>query len=263
MKAMTFSIRIVSVFLATLLLVSCETRKDPYRKLNKVPTVYLSATSSDFSQKKSEEDALLRHGESKVFYFDYEDDYIDQTISVDYAVFSDQEMPQYIKCTLDKDARTITVSDELPLSTLNNKVVKFSVKIYVKDCSGDRGEAVLQVVNCDDRPAVPSIVVRQIKVMEYSISESGTTDPDGDLIVAYEYLIDGTLIADRAGFENLVDKHCFFNPGFAAKEGTYIISTPLSTVKHAFQTTGTHTVYVRAKDSLGLWSKWYSLNVDF
>ena len=33
--------------------------------------------------------------------------------------------------------------------------------------------------------------------MEYMISSDKTTDPDGDTIVAYEYLIDGTIDYDR------------------------------------------------------------------
>ena len=251
MKSNTLALRFASVVFMVLSLSSCETRTDLFHKFNKAPDVSVSKS-----------DILLRHGEKQVLNFDYEDDYIQNGVSVEYAVFSEQEVPQYVKIALDTDSRKLIIADELPFFTLNDKVVKFTVKIYVSDYYGDRGEAVVRVVNCDNRQPVPVIEVQQIETMEYLVSAVASSDPDGDAITAYEYLIDGEIVASSAGYENKDDVNCIFNPGMAAKRGTYIISTPLSGVKHAFQTTGTHTIHVRAKDSLGLWSQWVSLNVD-
>jgi len=118
------------------------------------------------------------------------------------------------------------------------------------------------LLSCDNEPPVPSIKLDLIKDMEYMISSDKTTDPDGDTIVAYEYLIDGTIDYDRSSYEVENPNSISPNPGMAASEGTYIISTPLTSVKHAFQTAGTHIIAVRAKDALGLWSKWNTVVVN-
>ena len=57
-------------------------------------------------------------------------------------------------------------------------------------------------------------------------------DPDGDEVVAYEYLIGGKVIYNKAGYEGDYETVANPNPGHAGTEGTYIISTPLSSIKH-------------------------------
>ena len=52
------------------------------------------------------------------------------------------------------------------------------------------------------------------------------------------------------------------NPGRAAKGGTYIVATPLQSVNHIFQETGTYSISVRAKDGIGLWSKWKTTQIE-
>ena len=130
------------------------------------------------------------------------------------------------------------------------------------DYYGDIGEAVLNVTDYDNNPPIPVISTSVIQQMEYAINAAQTTDPDSDYVVAYEYLIDGEITTDKYGYENSDNPKDLLNPGMAGIKGTYIISTPLSVVKHVFQTSGTHVIYVRAKDSLGLWSKWSRLNID-
>lgn len=262
MNVLKVARRLASALLVIMVVSSCETRNDLFHKFNKAPDVYVSGNRGDFSEKRRECDMLLRHGEKHILYFDYDDDYIQNGVTVEYAVFSEQEVPQYVKRAMDTESRRLIISDELPVFTLNEKVVKFNVKIIVTDYYGDKGEALIRVVNCDNRPPVPSIELKRIDSMEYSISAAASTDPDGDAVTAFEYLIDGETVAEGAGYESSDDKGCYFNPGMAGKKGTYIISTPLTSVKHAFQTTGTHTIHVRAKDSLGLWSQWVSVNVD-
>lgn len=250
------------IFIIGLTFASCESRNDVFHRFNEVPKVYVSTQSGNFSDKVSETSMLLRHGESKTIYFDYEDDYIQKGISVEYAIFSDQEIPDYINCTLDTEGRRLMLRDMLPVTTLNEKVIKLSVKICVTDYYGDKGVAVIDLSNCDNRAPETSIVLERIQNMEYVINASGSVDSDGDEIVAYEYLIDGEIMAMSAGYEDSNNPNSLFNPGMAAKRGTYIISTPLNAVKHAFQTTGTHTIRVRAKDSLGLWSSWKTISAD-
>lgn len=88
----------------------------------------------------------------------------------------------------------------------------------------------------------------------------GSIDSDGDEIIAYEYLFDGTPRISTYTFIYEADKdgHEITNhmPGYAAFGGTYIYATKLEAVKHAFQSAGNHTAYVRCKDSWGCWSEW-------
>lgn len=249
-------------FISLTILVSCETRDDLFHKFNDVPNVYVNTQNRKFDTKESVAQIILRHGEQKTIYFDYTDDYIQTGLNVSFQVYSEQSIPEYIKCTLDHDSRKLVIEDILPQHTLNDKVVKFTVKIVVSDYYGDKGEAVINVIDYDNNPPVPVIKTDVIHQMEYSISAAETTDPDLDEVVAYEYLIDGEITTDKYGYEDNENPKYVLNPGMAAIKGTYIISTPLSTVKHAFQTSGTHIIYVRAKDSLGLWSAWSRINID-
>jgi len=257
------NIRNLILVIATILvLASCETRKDIFHQFNSAAEVYLSSKPRDFSQKLKSISLTLRHGEQRTIYFDYEDDYKSSGIKMEYAIFFEGQNIDYIKCIFDTDARKIVIEDTLPKNTLNEKISKFSVKIYVYDYYGDRGEAEIKVVDYSNVPPIPAIEVTQISGMEYTISAQKSVDGDGDDVVSFEYLIDGEPTIIKAGYENSDDKYDLINPGMAGKKGTYIISTPLSSVKHAFQSTGTHNIYVRVKDALGLWCKWEAMSIE-
>ena len=107
-----------------------------------------------------------------------------------------------------------------------------------------------------NRPPVPVISVKKINDLEYTISAEKSYDPNGEEITKYDYCIDGTIIYNSASYpwERNSEE-------IAAVGGTYIKSTSLTSVNHAFQTTGLHTIYVRCKDKWGLWSKWTMLNI--
>ncbi len=83
-------------------------------------------------------------------------------------------------------------------------------------------------------------------------------DPDGDDIVMYEYCFDGVTVGS-AGYEfesgksDCPSKMCAYN-------GVYITTT-LNSVRHAFQSSGVHTIAVRCKDSHGYWSDWKKVNI--
>lgn len=250
------------ILLLLTVLTSCETRKDLFHKFNTIPEVYVNEKSRNFENKERSVSLMLRHGEESVVYFDYIDDYTDSGIKVDYSVFSEGVPLEYVDVLLDLESRKLIIRDTLPQQTLNDKVLKFSVKIFVTDYYNDSGEAVINVIDYDNIPPVPEISAKRIQNMEYQISAASSYDSEDDKIVAYEYLFDGETTINKAGYERPDDPCWLINPGLAAKGGTYIISTTLNTVKHAFQSSGTHVIYVRAKDSLGLWSGWYSQNID-
>ena len=96
---------------------------------------------------------------------------------------------------------------------------------------------------------------------EYAISAQESYDPDGDDIVAYEYLIDGKVrgVTEGMGYDFIQSQ---VGDGLAGTGGTYIYATSLSSVKHAFQSDGAHVIRVRCKDSKGMWSRWQLLQID-
>lgn len=91
--------------------------------------------------------------------------------------------------------------------------------------------------------------------MEKVFDLSKSFDRDGS-VEKYEICIDGEVVIYKSP---IFDCDPTVAPaGKGAYGGTYIKSTSLSEVKHAFQTEGEHVVYVRCMDNLGLWSLWYN-----
>ncbi|MBR0503065.1 MAG: hypothetical protein IJJ77_07460 [Paludibacteraceae bacterium] len=84
--------------------------------------------------------------------------------------------------------------------------------------------------------------------------ETHCTDPDNDEIILYEYCIDGKVFDHTSGYDWGSDK--VYEKGKGAYNGTYITGTQLSSVKHAFQEAGDHTISVRCQDQWGNWSTW-------
>lgn len=114
-------------------------------------------------------------------------------------------------------------------------------------------------INCLGNIApIPVLEIKDVEgnPMEKIIDLSKSYDKDGS-VVKYEYCIDGEIVdykrpiydCDLAGVPS----------GKGAYGGTYITSTDLGVVKHAFQKEGNHVVYYRCMDNLGLWSLWYNV----
>ena len=113
-------------------------------------------------------------------------------------------------------------------------------------------------INClGDIAPVPVLEIRDVdgKTMEKVFDLSESYDKDGS-VEKYEICIDGEVVIYKSP---IFDCDPTVAPaGKGAYGGTYIKSTSLSEVKHAFQTEGDHVVYVRCMDNLGLWSLWYN-----
>ncbi|NCC98214.1 MAG: hypothetical protein EOL95_00725 [Bacteroidia bacterium] len=255
-------IKVLCAFCFAICFTSCESRVDLFHTLNKSPKICLSEGLRDFSDSLQNINLIIRHGEEKIVYFDYEDDFLGNESAVTYAVLNIQGTQDYISYELYPEAGRLVIKDILPTATLLDKIVKMTITVYVSDYYGDKGEAVINLLSCDNEPPIPNIKLTLIKDMEYVVSSDQTIDPDGDNVVAYEYLFDGTIDFDKPGYEIETQMSVSPNPGMAASEGTYIIATPLSSVKYAFQSAGTHIIAMRAKDALGLWSKWSTIVVD-
>lgn len=110
-----------------------------------------------------------------------------------------------------------------------------------------------------DIPPIPVMEINDIEgsSMEKVLCLSKSYDKDGS-VEKYEYCIDGNVKEyNHPKFE--IENDCCGGKG--AYGGTYITSTELSEVKHAFQTKGEHIVYYRCMDNLGLWSVWNNVTV--
>lgn len=117
----------------------------------------------------------------------------------------------------------------------------FYCHVKIKFLGDIAPEPVLEIKNVDGNP------------MERIFDLSKSFDRDGS-VEKYEFCIDGEIVEyNRPTFD------CDPNvapAGKGAYGGTYITSTSLSEVKHAFQTKGEHIVLFRCMDNLGLWSQW-------
>lgn len=114
-------------------------------------------------------------------------------------------------------------------------------------------------INClGDIAPVPVLEIRDVEgnPMEKVFDLSKSYDKDGS-VEKYEFCIDGEIVDYKnPAFDCRQD---LAPAGKGAYGGTYITSTTLSEVKHAFQNEGSHVVYYRCMDNLGLWSLWYNV----
>lgn len=179
---------------------------------------------------------VLLEGDAGALYVGYNERdnsyYVVNRLSPDYIAESESVLRLTFKC-VDFFGRQSTVS--VTVSTANAVASNFSIETV------DNGNR------------------------DYTISVELQKTPGFDheeQIVAYEYNIDGDLWHDGWGYEGEYDYAINPNPGHAAQKGTYIISSPLSQIRHRFQSAGTHSVSVRVKNDSGLWSLWKTVDVD-
>ncbi len=241
-----------------LLFASCETREDINKNKNKSPEVYLSLDKAGAYELEIVD--TLKMSESAVYYFKSSDDSDLALLHSVQKEFIDSKLDfkDSVSVTINESAGELLVSNTLDYKRITHETYSFNIYLLVTDIYGLSSKAKLTVVLRSNRPPVPKVEFSQISTTEYEITADESFDPDGDDIIAYEYLIDGKLIYTKAGYEGDYESIANPNPGHAGTEGTYIISTPLSGIKHNFQVenVGDFKVYVRVKDSRGLWSAW-------
>lgn len=241
-----------------LLITSCETREDINRNKNKSPEVYLSLDKT--GEYVVELVDTLKMSESAVYYFKSSDD---SELSLMHSIeleFTDNKLDfkDSVFVSIDESSGQLLVNNILDYKRITQDTYSFNVYLLVTDTYGVSSKAKLTIVLRSNRPAEPKVEFFQISTTEYEIFADASIDPDGDEVVAYEYLIGGKVIYNKAGYEGDYETVANPNPGHAGTEGTYIISTPLSSIKHNFQVenVGDFKIYVRVKDSRGLWSAW-------
>ena len=249
------------IILFALLITSCETREDINMKRNTPPQIFVGKTDRDVTLEEISD--TLKKTDSSIYFFKSLDDSnlnLSHTLELE---FPDASFKDSIAVSLKEDTNEILVQSILNDKTISNTSYSFNIYVIVVDNFGLSSRAKISITLIENRPPVPQVTFNKISSTEYEISAKSSYDLDGDAVVAYEYLIDGKVIYNKVGYEGEYESIANPNPGHAATGGTYIISTPLSSIKHNFQVENVNDfkVYVRVKDSRGLWSTWSMFNL--
>ncbi len=143
------------------------------------------------------------------------------------------------------------------------------VNLILSNCVGVEFEANFRLFVHPNKSPDVKIEISKIGEKERLIRVQAE-DPENHGIQAYEYCIDGDIPKSRMpAYEYLkyiasdLSQYEMTQPsryanGAHSKEMVYIPSTQLNSIKHAFQTSGWHIIWARAKDNLGYWSSWVS-----
>lgn len=250
--------KIYFIALLIILLTSCETREDINMKRNTSPQIFVGF--DDKNIELIEISDTLKKTDSSVYYFKSIDDVntiLSHTLEVEHLE-TNSDIKDSISVSINEATNEIYVQSNLSEKTINNTSYKFNIYVVVVDNFSLTAKAKISITLIENRPSIPDVTFNKISDTEYEISVEDSYDIDGDRIVSYEYLIDGKIIYNKPGYEGEYETVANPNPGHAATGGTYIISTPLSSIKHNFQVENVNDfkIYVRVKDSRGLWSAW-------
>ncbi|MCQ2224599.1 MAG: hypothetical protein MJZ14_02585 [Paludibacteraceae bacterium] len=146
-----------------------------------------------------------------------------------------------------------------------------NVLFKLTNCVGVEVEVCLRLIVYANMCPLVDIKVENIGGKERMITALAS-DPEKLGIKAYEYCIDGDVEDNMSAYEYVnyfwsdspeyeMSKPNRNKYGDHSQEMVYITATKLSSIKHAFQTSGKHVVWVRAQDKLGYWSSWKSKEI--
>lgn len=250
--------KIYFIILLVILISSCETREDINMKRNTSPQIFVGLNDKNIDLVEISD--TLKKTDSSVYYFKSIDDVntiLSHTLEVEHPD-ANLDIKDSISVSINEVSNEIYVQSNLSEKTINNTSYKFNIYVVVVDNFGLNAKAKISITLIENRPPVPEVTFNKISDTEYEILAGDSYDIDGDRILSYEYLVDGKILYNKCGYEGEYESIANPNPGHAATGGTYIISTPLSSIKHNFQVENVNDfkIYVRVKDSRGLWSAW-------
>ena len=246
------------IILLAVFITSCETREDINMKRNISPQIYVGLNEKDINLVEVSD--TLKKTDSSVYYFKSIDDsnsILSHTLEVEF-LDENPNIKDSVIVNINEVTGEIYVQSNLSEKTINNVSHSFNVYVVVVDNFGLSAKAKISITIIENRAPIPQLNFNKISDTEYEISAEDSYDPDKESIVAYEYLIEGKILYNKPGYEGEYESIANPNPAHAATGGTYIISTPLSSIKHNFQVENVNDfkVYIRVKDSRGLWSQW-------
>ena len=261
-----------------LLLCACESREDVFSHRNQTPEVMISL-SPDFADSTATLEMAMRFGEQRKIYFHIADDNLQNSENpfelgysaqiVD-AIVVDAETAQKVK----GDLEVALSGDMIYLTQLSDKhqrlasVVRYTVELICRDAYDVESKATILLTVSENKAPDVSLAYAPVSTNDTYSGQTYTegwgyvltataTDPDGDEIVAYEYLFaeDNEVTVSAAAMESN------YLTTAAASGGSYIRVTTLTEVYHIFQRTGNKSVWVRAKDAFGMWSAWQKTEI--
>ena len=249
-----------------LLLAACENRSDVFKDNNTAPIILLADNEHmDLANDTFRLD--MRYGEERILYYEYNDEYAVKD-SLLFGIITHEGKQNALLARRIAHTNKIKIESLLPVTTLTDTTTKATIQVGLEDYYQLQGSAWIKVSIHANQPPIPAFSITQKEGMEYRIDALSTCDPEKDAIVAYEFVI-GSQDASELVFNQIGYETEDFNPyvpnanaGRAAKGGTYITATPIYSIYHIFQAPGTYSVSVRAKDVLGLWSKWSTQQVE-
>lgn len=255
--------KMMSVLLLASVMVACESREDWYERINPAAKIYLSEVGNDEQTPNDTISVSLRFGEEKNIKYSVNDNF---SLTDNYIFYYNDVEGGKFSMYQDMDNHYLRIKSLTNALEQDSKVYEYKVPVYVKDYYEKVTYALIKVTLKANQAPIPDMDYSALTSdgangkYEYDFSAEGSSDPDGDDVVAYEYLFDGTPRKSKYAFIYETDKEgneiTNHLPSNAAYGGTYIYATKLSAVKHAFQSTGNHTVHIRCKDSQGCWSEW-------
>lgn len=284
--------RLMYLLVATVVFASCDTRDDYYYEHGKTPEVVVYSGDSVMDLG---EDRFVRisldMGDKKTLKFGFVNPYegyllndIKVTNIVDSEYGSNLEALRPFIKNYDSSTGVYELDDSyagLTVNPLNNQLYNLSFyrlaayssmtkreltadlevtyTITLTNAIGVKSEFYVYVEMKANKAPNPQIKVTDLTTeWEKLVEIEEGADPDGDEIVLYEYCFDGVTVGS-AGYEyEFGDGDC--PTRMCAYDGVYI-STTLNGVRHAFQSSGVHTISVRCKDEHGYWSDWKKVNI--
>ena len=262
------------IILAAVVLTACESREDVFSHRNQTPEVLLSL-SPEFPDTTATLELAMRFGEQRKVYFRINDDNLQDRENP----FSASYTAQIVDAIAVDGGKADRLKKDLEVSVVENMVVltsttsererlsspvKYTVVLTCRDAYDVETQGIVTLLVSENRAPQVSVSHEPIDINDkymgddytsgygYKISALASVDPDGDEIVAYEYAFGG----DNEVELTTESKEDNYGTGAAARYGTYIKATTLGEVYHVFQAAGPVKIFVRAKDSKGMWSAW-------
>lgn len=255
-----------SFVLLVLCCIGCENRNDIFKHTNTAPIILLA--DNELMDKANDTLRIsMRYGETCTLHYAYNDNYGVKD-SLLFATLIHEGKLNSLHARRVAKTNKIVVESLLPTTTLTDTITKATIHIALEDYYHIKGSAWIEVSVKSNQPPTPAFTVSMRDSMECKIEAQNSKDPEGDNIVAYEYVI-GSQLADELVYNQMGYESEVFNPytpnanaGRAAMGGTYIVATPIHTIQHVFQEKGHYSISVRCKDAVGLWSKWSTSYVE-
>lgn len=252
--------QIFTAAMVALLLASCESREDIFKKTSSGPEIYFSESPAMTNATQSVDDTL-RYGESLDYYYKIENYYeaaseIKVVQDASNAIEMNFKKGPEFTFEIDEERGLIRLTETNEKTKMNSEKLTAKFSVIATDYLGLESVASFNITAVSNRPPVPVISVTKLSGNDYTISAADSYDPEGDGIILYEYAIGSTLEYNEEGYdEDRTDSGFYINALHAAKGGTYQ-SVNLTSINHVFNDLGVYEISVRCKDGLGMWSKW-------